>query len=183
MSYALVTFAFCGGDFDRKKYLFETEVQELEKGDLVLVEGPKKDTTAVACFINYVEFDRYNQFKRKRILRKIKPKCYVEKLIPRVKKLRNLYLPNSVCNAYRNYFFFNEDFDNNEARLRILRNLVMAAIQFEDKEKKIVKYRFGDMLLVTKGDRMTTIQSVQSKYKWVRPAGLSDEIDSMLQEL
>lgn len=181
MAYAIVTFAFCGGKFDRKKYLFETTVQGLVKGDLVLVEGVRKDTTVTACFIHYAEVDRYNQFKRKRILNKIHPGEYAGKLVAKIEKLSELHLPNSVCNEYRNYFFGNESFDDDEVRLKILRNLVMSAIQFEDKNKQLVKYRFGDMLLIVKGNKLATIQNVRLKQKWIRPRGLSESLDILLK--
>ena len=57
MKYALVTFAFCGGFFTHKKYLFNTEVEDLKSGDLVIVEGVKKGTISVAFFVNYIDVD------------------------------------------------------------------------------------------------------------------------------
>ena len=52
MAYALVSFAFIGGVYDEKKYLFKTDIKGLVQGDVVVVEGRNEGETTIAVFLN-----------------------------------------------------------------------------------------------------------------------------------
>lgn len=65
MNFALVSFAFNGGFYDEKKYLFKTDVKGLVQGDVVVVEGRNEGEITIAVFSKYINEDRLLGYKRK----------------------------------------------------------------------------------------------------------------------
>lgn len=181
MKYALVTFAFCGGFFTHKKYLFNTEVEDLKSGDLVIVEGVKKGTISVAFFVNYIDVDKKAGIKRKTLLCKATEVDIDVLIFKRYKEFESIQIPLTICNKYRTLFKDNEHLTDYEVRFNMIRNLVLAATY--EKKETFARYSYGTMRITIKDNKVIKLEMAQNKKRWLLTNELKYRTALKLEEL
>lgn len=174
MNFALVSFAFNGGFYDEKKYLFKTDVKGLVPGDVVVVEGRNEGETTIAVFFKYVTEDRLPGYKRKALLKKAHKNTLKSVMKQRVEVFKDVLIPKRLYQQYNKAFKNNEGLSKEEVRAKIIRNLSVAAYRFSP-QKDTHRYFFGKMQLVIKNGVLHTIMQHEKKIRWIRP-NLLDEI-------
>ena len=61
--FAIVSFDFFGNHHNKKRYIFKTDVENLVRGDVVVVEGKCVDETKLAVFVQYKERDERKEHR------------------------------------------------------------------------------------------------------------------------
>lgn len=173
MTYALVSFAFIGGWYDEKKYLFKTDIKGLVLGDVVEVEGRNEGETTIAVFSKYVAEDSFPGRKRKVILKKVDKNILKSVMKIRVELFKDVEIPKGIYDYYRKGFKKNGGLSDKKLRVKIIRNLSVAAYRFSP-QKNANYYYFGKEKFVVKDGVIYTIMH-EKKVKWIRP-NLLDEI-------
>lgn len=176
MAYALVSFAFIGGKYVEKKYLFSTDIKGLVRGNVVVVEGRKEGETEIAVFSKYVDEDMFPGRQRKAILKKADKNALKNAMKIRVELFKDVIIPTEIYDHYRKGFKKNGSLSNEELRVKIIRNLSVAAYRFSP-EKNAEYYYFEKEKFVVKEGVIHTIMH-EKKVKWIRP-NLLDEISEL----
>lgn len=171
MKFALISFSFNGGLYFERKVLFKTDVEGLVKGDVVVVKG-KKEKKSLGVFLKYIEEDLYPEYDRKVLLKKAHKNALEKTMKKQVRLFEHLYISESVCKKYRERFKNNEGLSDEEVRVKIIRNLSVAAHRVSSKKniKKNIKcYFFGNMVIVLQGNEVINIKHHDKDVKWVCP--------------
>lgn len=180
MDFALVSFAFNGGFFNEKKYLFKTEVKGLVKGDVVVVEGRNEGETTLAVFSKYVDEDLFPQ-QRKVLLKKAHKNTLKSVMKKQVELFKDVTIAKGMCNQYRILFKNNETLSDDEIRIKIIRNLSVAAQRFSP-HKNTYRYFFGTMQLVLKDGVLCNLTQHKQNVVWIRPNLLDELAEQYLLE-
>lgn len=184
MNFALVSFAFNGGLYFERKVLFKTDVEGLVRGDVVVVKGKKKKK-ALGVFLNYIEEDLYPEYDRRKLLKKANKKALEKTMKEQVKLFENIQISELACKRYRERFKDNESLSDEEARMKIIRNLSVAAYRISSKKninKNIKCYFFGDMVMVLKGNEIINIKRHDKDVKWVCPNALKEISEQYIKQ-
>lgn len=181
MNFALVSFAFNGGFYHEKKYLFKTEVKGLVKGDVVVVEGINEGETTLAVFSKYVSEDMFPEHQRKVLLKKAHKNSLKSVMKKRVELFKNITISNGMCDEYRRLFKNNETLSDDEVRIKIIRNLSVAARRFSP-HKNTYRYFFGKMQLVLKDEVLCNLAEHKQNVIWIRPNSLDELAEQYLFE-
>lgn len=169
--YGLVSFAFAGGHFSRKKYCFKTHIENFKLGDLVVVEGVLPGETTIAMFIRYEQEDLFPENKRKLILRK----AHGNTLKSLVNKRYQYF---STFNFHKGIFKmvkkkFPEFFDMTEEEIK---NMLVYRLSVAPKiavpSKQVEKYYYDNMQIVSKNDEVITVTENNKETTWRRPTQL-----------
>ncbi|MFJ7669682.1 hypothetical protein ACIQXI_21660 [Lysinibacillus sp. NPDC097195] len=179
MAYALVSFAFIGGAYDKKKYLFKTDIKGLVRGDVVEVEGRNEGETTIAVFSKYVAEDRLPGHQRK-VLKKVHKNILKSVMKQRVELFERVIIPKRVYPKYYKAFKNDEGLSNDEVRAKIVRHLSVAAYRYSP-QKNTERYFSEKMHIVVKNGVLQNIVQNEKNVKWIRP-NILDEIAELYIE-
>lgn len=173
MNFALVSFAFNGGLYFERQVLFKTNVEGLVWGDIVVVKSKgKKKRKGLGVFVKYVEENRYPEKEPGVLLKKARTNVLRKTMKKRIRLFEDVQVSDSICKRYRGRFKGNEGLSDKEVRVKIIRNLSVAAYRIPPKKnirKNVNCYFFGDMIIVLKDNNVINIKRHDIKVKWVRP--------------
>lgn len=168
MTFALVSFAFNGGIFREKKYLFKTNVKGLVRGDVVVVEGINEGETNLAVFSKYVEEDLFPERQRKVLLKKAHKNTLKSVMRKRVELFKDVYISNGMCKQYRRLLKNHENLSDDEIRKIIIRNLSVAAKRYCP-QKGTERYFYDSMQFVLKDGVLCNLTLHKKNVSWIEP--------------
>lgn len=178
MNFALVSFSFNGGLYFERQVLFETNVEGLVWGDIVVVKGKgKKKRKELGVFVKYVQENRYPEKEPGVLLKKARTNTLRKTMKKRIRLFEDIQVSDSICKRYRRRFNGNEGLSDKEVRVKIIRNLSVAAYRIPQKKnirKNVNCYFFGNMIIVLKGNEVINIKRHDIKVKWIRPKLLTE---------
>lgn len=185
MSFALVSFAFNGGLYFERQVLFKTNVEGLVWGDIVVVKGKgKKKRKNLGVFVKYVQENRYPEKEPGILLKKARTNTLNKTIKKRIRLFGDVQVSDSICRRYRGRFKDNEGLSDKEVRVKIIRNLSVAAYRVPPKKnirKNVNCYFFGNMIIVLKGNEVINIKQHDIKVKWVRPILLTEIAEQQIK--
>lgn len=185
MSFALVSFAFNGGLYFERQVLFKTNVEGLVWGDIVVVKGKgKKKRKNLGVFVKYVQENRYPEKEPGILLKKARTNTLNKTIKKRIRLFEDVQVSDSICRRYRGRFKDNEGLSDKEVRVKIIRNLSVAAYRVPPKKnirKNVNCYFFGNMIIVLKGNEVINIKQHDIKVKWVRPILLTEIAEQQIK--
>lgn len=168
MAYALVSFAYIGGAYDERKYLFKTDIKGLVRGDVVVVEGRNEGETTIAVFSKYVAEDRLPGRQRKDLLKKAHKNTLKSVMKQRVELFKGIIIPKKLYPKYYKAFKNDEGLSKEEVRAKIVRNLSVAAYRYSS-QKNTERYFTEEMQIVVKNGVLQNIVQNEKNVKWIRP--------------
>lgn len=183
MKFALVSFAFNGGLYFERPFLFKTNVEGLVKGDVVVVKGKKKGNR-LGIFVKYVEENRYPEKEPKVLLKRARINVLKKTMKERIKLFEDIQVSGSICKRYRGRFKDNEGFTDEEVKVKIIRNLSIAAYRVppkKNKRKNVNCYFFGNMIIVLKGNEVINIKQHDIKVIWDCPKLLKEIAEQQIE--
>lgn len=185
MSFALVSFAFNGGLYFERQVLFKTNVEGLVWGDIVVVKGKgKKKRKNSGVFVKYVQENRYPEKEPGVLLKKARTNALNKTIKKRIRLFEDVQVSDSICRRYRGRFKDNEALSDKEVRVKIIRNLSVAAYRVPPKKnirKSVNCYFFGNMIIVLKDNEVINIKQHDIKVKWVRPILLTEIAEQQIK--
>lgn len=171
MAYALVTFDFLGKRYSSKKFLFQTSVEGLRKGDIVIVEYDQSPNgQELALFVRYVENDRY-EIERKKLLKKVDKNTLNSIVKKRIEHYKDIEITKAVYKQYRKRFEGNENLEKEKIRKLLIRNICISP---KTESKNTERYRFGSMMIVVKNKEIVALKRHDNGQKWIRPRIVED---------
>jgi len=175
MKLAMVTFAFCGGIYQKRKYFFQTDLTEndLTKGDFVVVEGPKKDSTTIARFIRFIEVDDDFQYGQKKLLKKAHGNTLKSLVQKRRKMFAELYIKPKVYDKLREVFPHYAEWTDEAIAKMLVDRLAVAAKQYNAYWKH-TRYFYDDMYIAVRGKTIVDVwlNPINDKITWRPPTQL-----------
>lgn len=185
MNFALVSFAFNGGLYFERQVLFKTNVEGLVWGDIVVVKGKgKKKRKKIGVFVKYVQENRYPEQESGVLLKKARINTLKKTMKKRIRLFEDVLVSNSICRRYRERFKGNEGLSDKEVKVKIIRNLSVAAYRVPPKKnirKNVNCYFFGNMIIVLKGNEIINVKQHDIKVKWVRPKLLTEIAEQQIK--
>lgn len=177
MNFALVSFAFNGGLYFERQVLFKTNVEGLECGDIVVVKG-KKRRKKKGIFVKYVEENQYFEIEKEQgvLLKKAETNALKKTMEKRIKLFEDTQISTSICKRYRERFKGNEGWNDEDVRVKIIRNLSVAAcrVSKQNKGRNIKRYYYGSMMIVLRGNEVIDIKQHDNKIIWICPKKLKE---------
>lgn len=164
---ALVSFSFAGGLYDNKLYAFKTEVKNLNKYDLVIVEGVKPNTENIAIFLGYREVDNMPEMERKMLLRKAHGNTVKSLVNKRHKAFLNVAVNKGVYKMLKNHFPELKDLSEEEVDALLFNRITVAPAR-KVREKQMTRYFYKDMQINFKENEqmITQVLKDSKKVKW-----------------
>ena len=185
MSFALVSFAFNGGLYFERQVLFKTNVEGLVWGDIVVVKGKgKKKRKNLGVFVKYVQENRYPEKEPGVLLKKARTNALNKAIKKRIRLFEDVQVSDSICRRYRGRFKDNEGLSDKEVRVKIIRNLSVAAYRVPPKKnirKNVNCYFFGNMIIVLKGNEVINIKQHDIKAIWDCPKLLKEIAEQQIE--
>lgn len=194
--FAHILFEFAGNSTPRQYYAFElpTEVGDIKKGQIVVVEGKEPGEKLLGVFVErfYVDKiakrypDKYPS--RKKVLKKAHKNSLISLVKKRYELFKDIELTKGAYKKYRRAFKRNDNLDKETIRKNMIRNLIVAS-EMAGKEKGNRRvFRFGNMQIIM--DDQTIIDLIPLAPKtilWVKPNELfqiaNDYVQKMESEL
>ena len=190
MTYALVSFAFAGNHFEQQLYVYKTEADGLNKGDLVLVESDSKKGYSLAMFECYKltdeEAERFpeKEFIRKTLIKKAHKNMLNSLIRKRVLELKDIEIADGVYKCYRNSFRNNKGLSEIEIKKKLIRNMSVAAEPVRIKDNGVTRYKFGLMCINVRDNCVIEVAASNKKYlKWTRPKQLELIAEEYIEKL
>lgn len=167
---AVITFAFAGGLYKRKKYLFNTDIKNLKHGEIVLVEAPNGGQN-LAMFHRYSDEDWFPEMRKKKVVKRAHWKT-VQSFVQQRQATFEDYevLPRAVedlCNLIPEYKGLTEE----EIRKLLIHRVTVAGKGYK-KNEKIILYLYDKICIVTVGKRIINVTINRKAEIWKSPAQL-----------
>ena len=194
--FAHILFEFAGNSTPRQYYAFElpTEVGDIKKGQIVVVEGKEPGEKLLGVFVErfYVDKiakrypDKYPS--RKKVLKKAHKKSLISLVKKRYELFKEIELTKGAYKKYRRAFKRNDNLDKETIRKNMIRNLIVAS-EMADKAKGNRRvFRFGNMQIIMNDQTIIDlIPLAPKKILWVKPEELfqiaNDYVQKMESEL
>ncbi|MGE7133381.1 hypothetical protein [Streptomyces sp. NPDC048275] len=183
MKFALVSFVFNGGLYFERQVLFKTNVEELVWGDVVVVKGKKK-RKKLGIFVKYIEENQYPEKEPGVLLKKAETNALKKTMKKRIGLFEDVQVSDSICRRYRERFKGNEVLNDEDVRVKIIRNLSVAAcrISIQNKGRNIKRFYYGSMMIVLRGNEVIDIKQHDNKIIWIRPTSLKELAEQEIEE-
>lgn len=167
--FAKVTFNFNGNQTNYRGYGFITDIKNFKTGDIVVVEGEKDNTTAIAVFAEYCESTDLTIEPTKRILKKVHKSTLKAMIRKRLDVIDKIIIDEKIIKKYRKLinkgYLLNTD---KEVLHKIMRQLAIATYSTNEneKEKGIYYLNYGGLRFTIR--RTNSEKRVKNVFKAIK---------------
>ena len=167
---AVITFAFAGGIYKRKKYLFKTDIQNLKHGEMVMVEGVKKGEQVLAMFHRYSEEDWFPGMRKKNVVKRAHWKTVQSFVQKRQAQFANYALLPRAASDLRALIPEYKGLTDEELRKLVIQRITVSAKTY--KKNNIILYLYDKISIVTVHDKIINVTINRKPEFWKSPAQL-----------